>query len=147
MFLLFNTRICGLRIFLTSFLSSLDHLLCYLSCSVKLFFFFSLVFAGLTSPFVIYFFKEEAVSVATTDLGSVAGGEENSGRVPPKEDEDIFLRPRTPPRRRYDPPPVRPEEEGDPSEESDVDSGASATTTTSSFDDLSKDIEDKVRNS
>jgi hypothetical protein len=71
----------------------------------------------------------------------VAGGEESAGLT--ARDEEVFRRPRTPPRREGRPP-VRADEE-DRSEESDVDS-ASATTT-SSFDDLSKDVEDTVRNS
>ncbi len=89
--------------------------------------------------------QEEAVSIATTDLGSVMGGDE--GGAGPAGEDPVFLRPRTPPRRE-DRQPLSSrsavEATADHSEESDADS-ASATTT-SSYDDLSKDMEDKVRN-
>ena len=75
------------------------------------------------------------MSVATTERGSVLGGE-GSGI-----DDAVFLRPRTPPRR-DDRHQTRAEE--DHSEESDAHS--LSATTSSSYDDLSKDIEDKVRN-
>jgi hypothetical protein len=75
-------------------------------------------------------------------MGSIASGEESG--IGPASDDSVFLRPRTPPRRE-DRQLVRTGGDGgDQSEESDADT-ASATTT-SSFDDLSKDIEDKVRN-
>lgn len=90
--------------------------------------------------FYVSEFVEEDVSVATTDMGSVAGDARDA--------EDVFLKPRTPVRMNR----IR-ESADDSVDESSEDGGAErsepeegSADTASSFDDLAAELEEKRRN-